>query len=113
MLADVTGLSLKNLSAGYWAFAEWLFSCEINFGGRFFRLSFLFRLRVTLLEFKPDSFLVGQYEKRLEWPPLAGNEPFKQIGFATGEQFVHLFSLNRSLQNDFAGSEVAGFVRAD
>jgi hypothetical protein len=88
-------------------------SCEINFCVRLFRFSFLFRFRVALLEFKADIFLVGQYEKRFERPALARNEPFKQIRFAAREQFVHLFSLDWSLQNDFTGSEVARLVRAD
>src|SRR5215471_3468960 len=113
MLADVTRVGFKNFSTGYWAFADRLFSCEINFCGRLFGFSFLLRLRVALLEFKADIFLVGQYEKRFERPAFAGNEPFKQIGFAAREKFVHLFSLDWSLQNDFARSEVAGFVLAD
>src|SRR6476619_1185640 len=112
MFANVTSLSFKNFSAGYWAFAERLFSCEINFCCRLFGFSFLFRLRVTLLEFKADIFLVVQHEKRFEWPALARNELLKQIRFAAREQFVHLFSLDWSLQNDFAGSEVARLVRA-
>src|SRR6476620_11183799 len=112
MLADVTHLSLKNFSAGYWTFAERLFSCEINFYCRLFWFSFFFRFLVTLLEFKADIFLIVQHEKRFEWPALARNELFKQIRFAAGEQFVHLFSLDWSLQNDFAGSEVARLVRA-
>src|SRR5215472_12496859 len=107
MLADVTRVGFKNFSTGYWAFADRLFSCEINFCGRFFRFSFLLRLRVAFLEFKPDIFLVGQYEKRFEWSALAGDEPFEQIGSAARKQFVHLFSLDRSLQDDFARAEVA------
>src|SRR4029453_9709552 len=113
MLANVTRLSFKNFSAGYWAFAERLFSCEINFCGRLFRFSFLFRFWLPLLEFKADIFLVGQYQKRFEWPALARNEPFKQIRFAACEQFVHLFSLDWSLQNHFSRSEVAGFFWSD
>src|SRR6476620_11264877 len=113
MLANVTRLSFKNFSAGYWTFTERLLSCEINFCCRLFGFSFLFRFRVTLLEFQPDIFLVVQHEKRFEWSALAGNEPFKQIRFAAREQFVHLFSLDWSLQNDFARSEVARLVRAD
>src|SRR6476469_6126942 len=113
MFANVTSLSFKNFSAGDWALAERLFSREINFCCRLFGFSFLFRLRVSLLEFEADIFLVVQHEKRFEWPALARNEPFKQIGFAAREQFVHLFSLDWSLQNDFARSEVAGPVRAD
>src|SRR5919106_5636586 len=107
MLANVTRFSLKNFSAGYWTFAERFLACEINFRDRLFRFSFLFRFWLALLEFKADIFLVGQYEKSFEWPALARNEPFKQIRFAAREQFVHLFSLDWSLQNDFAGSEVA------
>src|SRR4030095_7328335 len=106
MLANITRLSLKNFSAGYWAFANWLFSCEINFRCRLFGLSFFFPFRVALLEFKADIFLVVQHQKGFERPALAGNEPFKQIRFAGREQFVHLFSLDWSLQNDFAGPEV-------
>src|SRR6266403_2130868 len=113
MLADVTRLSLKNFSAGYWTFAEGFLACEINFRDRLFRFSFLFRFRVALLEFKADIFLVVQHEKRFEWPALARNELFKQIRFAAREQFVHLFSLDWSLQNDFSRSEVARLVRAD
>src|SRR6476619_1936344 len=112
MLANVTRLGLKNFSAGNWAFAKRLFSCEINFSCWLFRFSFLFRLRVSLLEFEADIFLVVQHEKCFEWPALARNELFKQIRFAAREQFVHLFSLDWSLQNDFAGSEVARLVRA-
>src|SRR4026209_327349 len=113
MLADVTRLSLKNFSAGYWTFAKGLFSCEINFRNRLFGLSFLFRSWLALLEFKADIFLVVQHKKRFEWPALARNKPFKQIRFAAREQFVHLFSLDWSLQDDLAGSEVARLVRAD
>src|SRR5436305_15270802 len=106
-------LSLSYLSAGYLSLAEPLFSCEINFCGLFFGLSFPFRLRATFLELETDIFFVGQDEKRFEWPTLAGNESFKQIRFAVNEQFVHLFSLNRPLQNDFSRSEVARFLWAD
>ena len=113
MLANVIRLSLKNFSAGYWTFAERLLACEINLRDRLFRFSFLFRFWLALFEFKADIFLVGQYEKRFEWPALARNEPFKQIRFAAREQFVHLFSLDWSLQNDFSRSEVAGFVWTD
>src|SRR6476661_9977478 len=112
MLANVTCLCLENFSAGYWTFTERLFSCEINFSRWLFGFSFLFRLRVSLLEFEADIFLVVQHEKRFEWPALARNELLKQIRFAAREQFVHLFSLDWSLQNDFAGSEVARLVRA-
>ena len=112
-LANVTGLSFKNFSAGYWAFAERFLACEINFRDRLFGFSFFFRFRLALLEFKAYIFLIGHHEKRFERSALAGNEPFKQIRFAAREQFVHLFALDRSLQNDFAGSEVAGLVRAD
>src|SRR5215216_5983337 len=112
MLANVTCVSLKYFSAGDWTFAERLFACKINSRRWLFRLSFLFRFRITFLEFKADIFFVGQYEKRFEWPALARNESFKQICFTAREQFVHLFSLDWSLQNDFSRSEVAGFVWA-
>src|SRR6476619_5855454 len=113
MLANVTRLSLKNFSAGYWTFTDRFFACEIHLRHRFFGFSFLFRFGVTFLEFEADIFLIVQHKKRFEWPALARNEAFKQIGFAAGEQFVHLLSLDCSLQNDFARSEVAGLVRAD
>src|SRR3954451_19331557 len=102
MLAHVTGLSLKNFSAGYRAFAQRFLACEINLRSRLSRFSFLFCFRVPLLEFKTDIFLVGDYEKRFERPALARNEAFEQIRFSAREQFVHLFSLDWPLQNDFA-----------
>ena len=64
MLANVSGLSLKDFSTRYWAFAERLLACEINFRGRLLRFSFPFRFRLTLLEFKADILLVVQHEKR-------------------------------------------------
>src|SRR4030095_14543007 len=107
MLANVTRLSLNNFSARYWTFAERFLACEINLRDWLFRFSFLFRFWLALLGFEAHLFFFGQYEKRFEWPALARNEPFKQIRFAGSEQFVHLFSLDWSLQNDFAGSEIA------
>src|SRR5215470_4502995 len=112
MLANVTGFNLKDSSAGYWTFAERLLACEINFRHGFLWFSVLSRFRLTLLEFKADIFFVGQYQKRFERPALAGNESFKQIRFSAFEQFVHLFSLDWSLQNDFSRSEVTVFVWA-
>jgi hypothetical protein len=113
MLANVSGLGLKDFTAGYWTFAERLFSCEINFRDRLFRFSFSFCFRLALLEFKADIFLVGQHEKCFERSALAGNKALEQIRFATREQLLHLFALDRPLQNDFARSEIAGLVRAD
>src|SRR5215471_8055450 len=113
ILANVAGLSLKNSSAGYWAFAEGLLACEINFYCRLFRFSRLFRFWFALFEFESDIFLVGQHEKCFKRPALAGDKLFKQIRFTCSEQFLHLFALDRSLQNDFARSEVARLVRPD
>src|SRR5262245_48191134 len=113
MLANVAGLSLKHFSAGYWAFAERLFSCEIDFRGRLFGFPFFLCFQLTLLESKADIFLVGQDEKCFEWPALAGNKALEQIRFAGREQFVHLLSLDRSLQDDFARTEITRFIRAD
>src|SRR5919198_4623965 len=113
MLANITRLSLKNLSTRDRTFAERFFSCEINFCGRLFGFSLLFRFRLALLDLKTNIFLVVQHEKCFERPAFAGNEPLEQIRFAAREQFIHLFSLDWPLQNDFARSEVAGFVWAD
>src|SRR5215470_8271520 len=111
MLANVSGLSLKDLSTGYWAFAKRFLACEINFCCWLLRFSFLFRFRLTFLEFEADIFLIGQHEKRFEGPAFAGNKALEQVGLAGGEQFVHLLTLDWSLQDDFARSEIAGLVR--
>ena len=113
MFANVSGVPLKNSSIGYWAFAKRFFACEINFHDRLFGFSFLFRFWLALLEFEADVFLVVQHEKRFEWSALAGNKALEQICPTGGEQFLHLFRLDRPLQDDFARSEIAGLVRAD
>src|SRR3982751_2525739 len=113
MLANVTRLSLKNFSAGRRAFAERFLACEINLRSRLSRFSFLFRFWITFLELESHIFLIVQHEKRFERPTLAGNEALKQIRFSAREQFVHLFSLDWPLQNDFARSEIAALIRAD
>src|SRR5262249_9215400 len=97
MLADVSGLSLKDFSTGYWAFAERFFACEIDFRVWFFGFSFFLRFWVALLEFESDTFLIIQNEKRFERPAFARNEPFQQIRFAGREQLLHLFLLDRPL----------------
>src|SRR5207249_9531416 len=99
MLANVSSVSLKNFSTGHWTFANKFFPSEINFRRRLFGFSFLFRFWVALLEFEADIFLVGQHEKRFKWSAFAGNKPFKQIRFAYREQFLHLFALDRPLQD--------------
>src|SRR5919109_2520145 len=98
MLANVSGLSLKDFSAGYWAFAKRFSACEIDFCDRLFGFAFLFRFWLALLEFKADIFFVVQHEKCFERPALAGNESFKQIRFTCREQFLHLFAFDRPLQ---------------
>src|SRR6516162_5310040 len=100
-------------SAGYWAFTEGFLACEINFCCRLFRFSLLFRFWFALFEFESDIFLFGQHEKCLKRPALAGNKLFKQIRFTCSEQFIHLFALDRPLQNEFARSEVARLVWTD
>src|SRR5207249_11224953 len=80
---------------------------------RLFGLPFSFRLRLALFEFEAHVFLVGQHEKRFEWPAFARNETLDQIRFAGAKQFLHLFAFHRLLQNDFSGPEVARFVWAD
>src|SRR6266567_1531069 len=111
MLANVTAVSLKNFSTAHGTFAERFFACEINFCDRFLRFSVLFRFRVALLEFEADVFLIGQHEKRFERPALSRNEPFEQVGLAGREQFLHLFALDRPLQDHFARPEIARLVR--
>src|SRR5947207_7483864 len=113
MLADVPGVGLENFAAAHWTFANWLLACEINFNGWLFRFSFSLRFWIPLLEFEADVFLIRQHEKRFERPALSGNESFKQISFPGREQFLHLFALDRSLQDHFAGSEIADLVWAD
>src|SRR5215471_4353146 len=101
MLANVTLLSLKNFATAHWAVAKRFLAGEINFFDRLFRFSFFLRFRLALLEFKADISLIVQNKKRFERPALAGDEPFKQIGLASREQFLHLFALDRSLQDHF------------
>src|SRR5437899_2439196 len=104
MLANVTGISLENLSTAHWAVAERLFACEINFRDRLLGFSFFLRFRLALLEFEADVFLVVQNQERFERSALAGNKPLKQIRFAGREQFLHLLAFDGSLQDDFARS---------
>jgi hypothetical protein len=59
MLTNVAILSFKNLSAALWTFTERFFAREIDFGGRFLGLSFLFGLWLALFKFEADIFLVG------------------------------------------------------
>src|SRR6266481_3872775 len=113
MFANVSSVRLKNFSTAYWTFAERLFPCEINFCDRLFRFSFFLRFWVALLEFEADVFLVVQHEIRLERSALAGNEAVEQICFSGREQFLHLFALDRPLQDHFARSEIARLIRAD
>src|SRR5713101_2439859 len=111
MLANVTDISFENLSTAHWTFANWLLACEINFDGWLFRFSFSLRFWIPLLEFDADAFLFVQHQKRFERPALAGNETLEQICFASREQFLHLFALDRPLQDHFARPEIARLVR--
>src|ERR1700745_3959651 len=113
MLANVTGLSLKNFSAGYWTFAERLFPSKIDLCRRLFGFSFLFHFRVALFEFKTDVSLAGHHENLFECSALARDETLEQIGPAAGEQFLHLIAVHRSLEDDLARSKIARLIWAD
>src|SRR5437667_2784539 len=113
MLADVTGVSLKNFSTARWTFAKWFFACEIDFGDRLSGLSFLFYFWLALFEFEAYVFFVGQHEECFERSAFARNETVKQSRPAGFEQLLHLLILNWALQNHFTGPEVARFVWAD
>src|SRR5439155_21310912 len=107
------GLSFKNFPATLGTFAHRLLSGEINFRRSNPGLSFSFRLRLAFLNFKAEIFFVGQHEKGIERPALARDETLEQVRSSRREQFLHLFALNRSLQNDLARSIIAAFCRTD
>src|SRR2546423_13602876 len=113
MLANVSGVRLEDFSAAHWTFAERLFACQIDFRGRLFGFSFLFRFWIALLEFEADIFFVVQNEKCLKRSAFAGNETLKQVRLPVREQFLHLFAFDRPLQDHFARSEIARLVRPD
>ena len=65
------------------------------------------------LELEFDFILFADDEVSGKRPALLGNELGQQIRLARRKQLLHLRSIHRLLQNDGAGTKVAGAIRAD
>src|SRR4051812_8112420 len=101
--SPLTGLSFELRRSSGFRFSRSL-SLDRTFGFRSFRRS---RGEFEL------GFSVFENEKCGERPVLLGNEFMQQVGLAGGQKFDHLFARHVALQNDFAGTEIARFVRPD
>src|SRR5437667_782854 len=115
LLTNIACLRVKHASAAFGAFAQRLLSSEIDFLGWGLRLGALrgtrAGFRFARLEFKSD-FAFLERKERFKRPAFLRDKLVEQIRFAGLEQFLHLGALDRPLQNDFAGPEIARAIGA-
>src|SRR5687767_11734492 len=65
------------------------------------------------LELEPDLAVGLLHQERLELPVLLRHEPGQEVGAPGLEQLLHLRALDRLLQDETAGAEVARPFRPD
>src|SRR5262249_57054810 len=69
--------------------------------------------RRARLKFEADLAVGLLDEERLEAAPLLGHESVQEIGAPGREQLLHLLALDRLLQDQAAGAEIAAALRSD